>query len=156
MSLEKTLMKTQAKKLYHKLIKENKTPKRSRMPFSAFFKQYCIAQKAQPQNPAQQEDFDFADMVNTNDLNTAGLEPIEVAEDEGEVVADVREGGSGAVVGIVENGGTTSSNGIMDVGEFGQIQAKADDSVAGEVVGRIDLLDAVSGVSEAEIEDGKV
>ena len=117
MSQERNLLRTQAKRLYKHLIKQEKSAKSKRMTFNQFFKKYREAQNAQVKEPAQQEDFDFGDMVNATNINEAGIEvggPIKVEE-------------------------TT--------------EPTTQPAMESEVVGQIDVLDSISGISEAEVED---
>ena len=105
-------MKTQAKKVYKQLIKDQKVARKNRMPFNQFFKQYKAAQQSKVAASDAQEDFDFEQMVSSTNVTDGAVETVEV-----------KEGGSGA------------------------------DSIVGEVVGQVDVLNSVSGVSEAEMEE---
>jgi hypothetical protein len=75
--LTKQVLKNEARKVYE--VNARKVPKRNRIPFSQFFKQY-LKMKKQEQNPVpveeqQQrlpdalEDFNFNEMVNVNQVD---------------------------------------------------------------------------------------
>jgi len=80
MSAGRDMLREEAKKVYKENAK--KYPKRQRLPFAKFYKQYKAAAKAkqnqqdmvpeQPQRPAQ--DFDFNDMVSLNNISDADVE----------------------------------------------------------------------------------
>lgn len=83
--LEKEILKREAKKIYKENTK--KIPKRNRIPFSEFFKQYRKLKAGQHEHvhdekcghevaPAAPEDFDFNEMVNVNkDLQIEEVAP---------------------------------------------------------------------------------
>ena len=80
MSLSRDILRSKAKKIYKEQAKS--VPKKQRLPFSKFYKQYIKMQR----NPEQDEvaaaaptpateDFDFQDMVNVNAVSDDKLEP---------------------------------------------------------------------------------
>jgi hypothetical protein len=88
----KQVLKNQAKKIYEENAR--KVPKRNRITFSQFFKQYTAAQKKeqnpvvtesqQPQEalPDALEDFNFDEMVNVSKIDENSLEVVEVKASE--------------------------------------------------------------------------
>ena len=67
-------LRSVAKKIYKEQIKKQGIPKKQRMPFSAFYKQFVKQHKAmknqttEEAKPNTDEDFDFSDMVNVNEI----------------------------------------------------------------------------------------
>lgn len=78
MSLSRSVLRSQAKKIYKAQIKG--VPKRQRITFAKFFAQYKDMQSAKNDNTEHEhdEDFNFEDMVNIN----ADLEVEDEAEEE--------------------------------------------------------------------------
>lgn len=75
MGLSRSLLRAEAKKLYKEQVKG--IPKRQRLPFSQFFKNYLKVKSGKvPENelPDVPEDFDFEDMVNVNMISDDDLE----------------------------------------------------------------------------------
>ena len=80
MSLSRDILRSKAKKIYKEQVKS--VPKKQRLPFAKFYKQYIKMQR----NPEQDEvaaaaaptpateDFDFQDMVNVNAVSDDKLE----------------------------------------------------------------------------------
>lgn len=81
-------LRAEAKKIYKEQVKARGIPKRQRIPFSQFFKQYLELQKKQkqvqePEAPVEtNEDFDFENMVNMNEISDEDIEVSEGEEEE--------------------------------------------------------------------------
>ena len=84
MSMGREALRRAAKKIYKEQTK--KIPKKQRMPFAQFFKQYKDMQN-QKQAPdvdtpdSENEDFNFEDLVNINEIDDDSVEVIEGEED---------------------------------------------------------------------------
>ncbi len=88
MALGREILRREAKKVYKENTKN--IPKRNRIPFSQFFKQYKKTRNTE-QTPEVEvpetnpEDFDFENFVNVNQIDDNSLEDgeeIEVVEEE--------------------------------------------------------------------------
>lgn len=82
MSMGREILRREAKKIYKEQTKN--IPKRNRIPFSQFFKEFCKV-KRQTVNPdvelpdLDNEDFDFEKLVNVNEIDDDDV--IEVEEE---------------------------------------------------------------------------
>ena len=79
MSLSRDILRSQAKKIYKEQSKN--VPKRQRLPFSKFYKQFVKMQRnpvepetAVPAPTPATDDFNFEDMVNVNAVSDDTLE----------------------------------------------------------------------------------
>jgi len=85
MSMGREALRREAKKLYKEQTKN--IPRRNRVPFSQFFKQFRKLRN-QDQTPEvempdlENEDFNFEDLVNINEVDDDNLEEIEEPSDE--------------------------------------------------------------------------
>lgn len=85
MSVGREALRREAKKIYKEQTKN--IPKRNRMPFAQFFKQFK-KMRNQPVTPdvetpdLENEDFNFEDLVNVNEIDDDNvIETIEVEEE---------------------------------------------------------------------------
>lgn len=65
----RSMMRAEAKKIYKKQVKS--VPKRQRMPFSDFWKQYKKMSATKDEldtGTTKEEDFNFEDMINANEV----------------------------------------------------------------------------------------
>lgn len=68
MSIERSVLRNKAKKIYKDRIKT--IPRKNRMPFPQFFKEFQKAnQTANPIVETDEEDFNFDDLINTNEID---------------------------------------------------------------------------------------
>lgn len=83
------MLRIEAKKIYKEQVKARGVPKKQRIPFSQFFKQYVEIYKKQHAAQKEQaapvvsgdEDFNFEDMVSMNEISD---EDVEISEGEEE------------------------------------------------------------------------
>jgi len=68
MGMYRELLRKEAKKAYKEHIKD--MPKRNRMPFAAFYKQFKLVKSSNKDNegPKVEEDFDVESVVNVNKI----------------------------------------------------------------------------------------
>lgn len=83
MALGRETLRNEAKKVYKEKTKS--IPKRNRIPFSQFFKQFKKTRNPEQTSEVEvpetnQEDFDFEDIVNVNQIDDDSLEDGEVIE----------------------------------------------------------------------------
>jgi len=83
----RSALRAEAKKLYKEQIKG--IPKRQRLPFPEFFKQYKALKLGKTNNDQVEEqavvedtDFDFDNIINVNEISDDDLEAQEPKEDE--------------------------------------------------------------------------
>jgi len=75
MSLSRTILRSQAKKIYKEQAKS--VPKRNRIPFSKFYKQFVNMRTSRPVDDeavAPGEDFDFGNIINVNAISDDDVE----------------------------------------------------------------------------------
>lgn len=77
MSIGREALRRAAKKVYKENVKD--IPKRKRVPFSEFFKQYKTSKKTNEVPDVEMlepesEDFDFENLVNVSEINDDDLE----------------------------------------------------------------------------------
>ena len=84
MSLEREILRAKAKKAYKEQAKG--VPKKSRMTFAQFFKDYKKTKPSQEETPAEaiQEDFDLEKVINVDNNVAVEQQPhdLEVKEEE--------------------------------------------------------------------------
>lgn len=76
--LSRNVLKTQARKIYKRKVKD--IPKKDRLPFGSFFKQFLEIVSSQKTSNLKNEeievveDFNFEDLVNVNEVSDDNLE----------------------------------------------------------------------------------
>ena len=83
MKINRNALRAEAKKIYKQQVKG--VPKKFRVPFATFFKQYReqkLKKQAEPEPEIESvnDDFDFENIININEINDDDIEILDIEE----------------------------------------------------------------------------